>query len=542
MAKTKTARKPRKKPQALAPRTTPGDPEQSGYRGVLYQPRTAGVIVNEDTGMTQSAVWGCVRCVSESLAGMPWLTGEREPDGTVEPVFREGFDWLMNYQANPETTSFVFRETLWAWALTWGNGYAEIERTLAGEPVALWQLHPCRVTPMRDAGDNLVYRVTNDGYEPSYIPARNMFHLMGPSPDGLVGWSVIRMHARTIGLAIAQEQTAATLNENDSTPGGILTHPKQLSDTARKNLEESWNRQHRGPNNRRRLAILEEDMKWQQTGLPPEDMQLAEQMQLTPAMVCRIFRVPPHKIGAGISNSSGTYSNNENQDIEFVKDCLRPWAERGESEADIKLFGRNNQARIVTFIDLSERERGDTAARTNHVERMTFCGIYSINEGRKYLGLPGIGPDGDKRFVQSAMIPIDQAGQDQTPPEDSTDEPTNDAPTMDEEDTLSAVRDKAMTVLVDACRRMLKREHGQREQVGRFPDEWIERHREYSREVITPAAAVFAACLQANPQAVDVAVTLFLASHKVGEEVLPEIKATSLRDYLTAAANAKEAA
>jgi HK97 family phage portal protein len=327
MAKANTARKPRK----LAPRTAPADPEASSHRGILVMPqRSAGVIVNEDTAMSQSAVWACIRCISESLAGMPWRIGKLAKDGTIDAVERKDIDWLLNYEANEETRSFAFRETLWAWALGWGNGYAEIERNLLGEPVALWQLHPSRVTPMRDGSDNLVYEVTNDGAPPSYIPPRNMFHLMGPSPDGLVGWSVIRMHARTIGLAIAQEDNASSFNANDSTPGGLLKHPGKLSDGARKNLEESWNRRHRGPNNRRTVAILEEAMDWQQTGMSPDDAKLVEQMQLTPAMICRIFRVPPHKI-ADLTRS--TNNNIEHQDLEFVKDTLRPWSERGEGAA-----------------------------------------------------------------------------------------------------------------------------------------------------------------------------------------------------------------
>ena len=158
MAKAKTARKPSK----LAPATEPTDPERGG-RGMIVMPqRVAGVVVNEDTGLTQSAVWACIRAISESLAGMPWRIGKVTNDGTIDPVQRSELDWLLNYQPNPETQSFAFRETLWAWALGWGNGYAEIERNMMGDPVALWQLHPSRVRPMRDDRDSLIYEVQNE--------------------------------------------------------------------------------------------------------------------------------------------------------------------------------------------------------------------------------------------------------------------------------------------------------------------------------------------------------------------------------------------
>lgn len=542
------AKKPKTKAlakvQALAPRTTTTDPEER--RGIVFLPqRTAGVYVNEDTGMTQSTVWACIRVISESLAGMPWRTGTISPTWTTNPIAHPNNDWLLNYSPNPETTAFMFRETLWAWALGWGNGYAEIERNLfTGEPVALWQLHPSRVKPMRDGADNLVYEVTNDGREPTYLQPRNMFHLMGPSPDGLVGWSVIRMHARTIGLAMAQEENAATFNANDSTPGGVLEHPGKLSEQARKNLDESWNRRHRGPSNRRTVAILEEGLKWSQTSIDPNDSKLVEQMQLTPSMICRIFGVPPHKVAASIPNASNMYSNVEQNELAFVKDTLRPWAERGESEADIKLFGRNNQSKLVTFIDLRERERGDTSAQTDHVERMLFCGVYTLNMALQYLGHPGIGPKGDQRYIQSAMIPIEMAGKDQAPPEDATDEPEAESPTMDEDDTLARVQTRALSLLTDACRRILKQRDGQMERCGSLSADWLAKHRDYCREAVSSAAGVLAECIRAPLGALDVSVSLFVDKHlaSIDSEATPESKALELRELLLAAAAAKEVA
>ena len=545
-AKQKTAkRKPAKpKPQSLAPRTEAADPEYSAHRGIGYVRNTAGVQVNEISALTQTTVWACVKVISESLAGMPWRVAKLTGDGTTDPLESHPLNWLLNFQPNYETTSFSFRETLWAWALVWGNGYAEIERDTLGRPVALWQLYPSRVRIVRNDAGTLLYEVQNDGEKPTYLQQRDMFHLMGPSPDGLVGWSVIRMHARTIGLAMAQEENAGSFNANDSTPGGLLTHPSRLSDPARKNLEESWARRHRGPTNRRTLAILEEGLKWEQTSLPPEELQLVEQMQLTPAMICRIFRVPPHMV-ADLTRS--TNNNIEHQGLEFVLDCLRPWAERGEGEADVKLFGRNNQATLVTVIDLSERARGDTAAQTQHVREMVNIGVFSINEGRRYLNMKGIGPDGDRRFIQGAMIPLEDAGKLMTqpkpsPPEDSTDEPAADAPTDDE--PLARVQERTMAVLVDACRRMLKREGDVRNLNGDARTQWLAKHRDYCREILLPAAGVLGACLSAPPEAIDIAVVLFLTKHfeSPSADPTPEAKAVELREYLLAAASAKGAA
>lgn len=534
MAKKKAARKQ----EALAPSTTPGDPQ--GRRSIISLPqRAAGVVVNEDTALTQAAVWACIRVISESLAGMPWNVGKMREDGTLDMQPLHALTWLLNFQPNYETEAFPFRETLWAWALGWGNGYAEIERDFRGDPVALWQLHPSRVRPMRNPSGQFVYEVLNEREGPSYLPARDVFHLKGPSPDGLVGWSVIRMHARTIGLAMAQEENASSYNENDSTPGGILSHPKTLSDTALKHLEETWNRRHRGPKNRRTVAILEEDMKWMQTSTDPNDAQLVEQMQLTPAMICRIFRVPPHKI-ADLTRS--TNNNIEHQDLEFVKDTLRPWAERGEGEADMKLFGRTNQGRLRTVIDMSERERGDTSAQTNHVKEMLFCGVYDVDEARRYLGLHPIGQEagGDKRFVQSSMILLKDAGELPEPPP----EPKPEAePEPDGDDTLGVVQGQSMALIADACRRIIKRERDAANLSGDALQAWLGKHQAYCVETLQSAVVVLATCMKAPPHCVEVALRLFIESRlKSGEQITPEEAATRVRDYLMAATAAKEVA
>src|SRR5690242_8357220 len=127
--RSKSAKK-KPKTELLAPQTVPADPENSGARGPLYLNRstTAGVVVNEDTGLTQTTVWACIRVISESLAGMPWRVGRTTRDGAIDSVPDHPLDWLLNFAPNSETQSFAFRETLWAWALSWGNGYAEIER------------------------------------------------------------------------------------------------------------------------------------------------------------------------------------------------------------------------------------------------------------------------------------------------------------------------------------------------------------------------------------------------------------------------------
>ncbi len=396
--------------EALAPTAMPPSPDHGhGPRNLLLlNQRQAGVRVNEDTALTLGAVFACVRVIGEGLACLPWQVFDRLPTGGRQLQPQDPADWLLHFQANPETSAFCWRETMIAHALLWGNGYAEIERDTAGRPVWLWQLTPERVTIERrnaDMRNPLLYRVRNPQAADTLLDPGDVFHLKGLGWDGLQGYPVVRLAARAIGLGIALDEASASLMGHDSTPGGYLSHPGRLTDKARENLRDSWQRRHGGPSNRRTMAVLEEGLTWQQTGLAPEDMQLLAQRQYTPADICRWFRVQPHKI-ADLSRS--TFSNIEQQSIEHVVDTLLPWARRLEAEADIKLFGRINRGTRITRINLLGLLRGDAASRSAFYTTLMDRGVFSINDVREQEDANPV-PGGDLRTVQKNMQTLEQA-------------------------------------------------------------------------------------------------------------------------------------
>lgn len=525
----KSKAKPAKKsPATLSPQTTPPDPGEN-RPAYVYVNRTAGVRVNENTALTLGAVFACVRVISESLAGLPWVVNKTRDDGGTDELRTHPMTWLLNTQASPEMPAFQFRETIIAHALTWGNGYAEIERDFAGRPLWLWLITPDRVTPLRDGGE-IWYEVRNSTRETTYIPAEDMIHLRGLGFDGLVGYSVIQLAARSIGTGIALDQSTTEIFTNDSTPGGILTHPNRLSDQARKNLDESWARRHQGPANRRKVAILEEGLTWTQTGLPPEDTKLIEQRQFTPADICRWFRVPPHKIG---DLSRATFSNIEHQSIEFVNDTLRPWAERLETEADIKLFGRTNRGTLVTVLNLDELKRGDMAAQAAFAREMLGWGVFSVNDARRFLNRNPIGADGEKRFVPMNMMLLEKAGDEVAPVKPAP--PAEPAPPAD----TPAPQNTLRPVFEDACRRLLRTESERSKTAVRGGMEktigWFEKvkddHGKYIRSHLRPVAGALALSMNRSPESLDAALAVVAEQHM-----------EALKDRLIAAVNDPNAA
>lgn len=402
--------------EQLRAATTPPVPGQTPY-GVLsfahfFFRRMSGVIVNEETALQYGAVFACVRVIAEDIAGLPWHVLRRRQDGGKDEIFDHPVDWLLDVQANPETPAFQFRETLLAHALTWGNGYAEIERDALGRPVWLWQITPDRVTPMRDEQGNVVYEVSNYDRSATYLPAQDVFHLRGLGFDGLVGYSVIRMAARAIGIGISQEENAGEFFANDSTPGGVLKHPGTLSEKAKNSLMTSWERRHKGPENVRRVAVLEEGMAYEQVGLPPGDAQLIESRQFQPEEIARWFRVAPHKIQHLLRS---TNNNIEHQSLEHVNDTLMPWVRRLELEADIKLFGPINRVtRLITKMSVDSRLRGDSTARVNYITKLLSWGVLNINEAREIEGYNPV-TDGDTHFVAVNMQRLEDAAAEPEP-------------------------------------------------------------------------------------------------------------------------------
>lgn len=540
MAAPKTRRKKAKSkaPAALAPRTGLAEPETQPR--VVYVQRNAGVRVTEDTALTLGAVFACVRLISEDIAGLPWHVHEKMKNGGSVEVPEDPSDWLLHTQASPETPAFQWRETILAHALTWGNGYAEIERDGAGRPVWLWLITPDRVMPFRDGGE-IWYEVTNPTGGPTYLPPEDMFHLRGLGFDGLVGYSVIRLAARSIGAGIALDQSTADLFANDSTPGGTLNHPGKLSNEARERLKTDWERRHMGPLNRRRVAILEEGLTWVQTGLPPEDSKLIEQRQFTPADVARWFRVKPHKIG---DLTRSTYSNIESENTSHVTDTLLPWGRRLETEANIKLFGRTNRGRRYTKVDFRGFLRGDTTARWQGYKDGLSTGVYSINDVLALEDNNPIGPDGDKRFVPLNMQLLEKAGEEPPKPvlpvgrPPNPDDPEAD-PEAEGEDAPpeepkpepelaprpgNAVALALLPVFEDACRRLLRVEterakgaiKGGPEKAAAWFDKMRADHSWYVCTAIRPAASALALARGSSPDLIDAALGVVADRHMEG--------------------------
>ena len=471
--------------------------------------RQAGMVVNQGTALQAAAVWSSVRIISETLAALPWEVllrdGARRERQQSHPT-----DRLLTRQPNPEMTPFDMKQMLAASVVLWGNGYAEIERAVNGQPLALWPIAPDRVTVTRDDAGDIVYNVRGvNGSETVPVPAENMFHVKGLGFDGLVGFSVVHMAARSIGINLATDQFSASFFANGLFPGVAFEHPEKLSGPAHENLKQSYEERFQGPKKANTPLIAEEGMKVKSIGMPLEEAQFIESRKFQVGEIARWFRIPPHKIGA---MEGAKFNNIQQQAIEFLAETMLPWLIRFEQEANIKLFGRQQRGRLVTKFNLRALLRGDDKARADFYEKMWKMGVFSINEIRELEDQNPIGPEGNKRFVQLNLTTLERAGEPRPAPEPAApaaDEP-DPVPNEDDPEADEAVASAHRAFFASVLDRIRSREqHRLGEAMRNHPDDpigfaaWLtgfmEQHQAYVEESLAPAVGAVAESMGAGP-------------------------------------------
>jgi HK97 family phage portal protein len=295
----------------------------------------SGVNVTLDKALTLAAFWAGVRVLSESVAVLPLSVFRLGADDTRTPAKDVSLWPVLHGSPNPQMTSFVWREVSMMHLVTWGNAYSMIGRDGLGRVRELWPLSPDRMAVTRETGA-LVYRYTRLNGEVVELDPANLLHVPGLSWDGIVGYTALRYYREVIGLGLAAQEHGATFFHNGATSTFALTHPKTLSDPARKHLEDSVTSKHSGTENAWRPWILEEGMSLEQLTMPNDDAQWLETRKFQKADVATMLRLPPHMIG---DLEHATFSNIEHQSLEFVVYSLMPWLVRWEEQIGLKLLG-----------------------------------------------------------------------------------------------------------------------------------------------------------------------------------------------------------
>ena len=388
---------------------------------------SCGLRVNEGSALKYTPFWAAVRIITGTIAALPFIVYTRLPDNGGKdrkqdhPVYK-----LMHDRPNEYMDALTFIETRQAHVLTYGNGYAEIQRNGAGKPIVLWPLLPDRTD--RQMKDGIpYYEVRDDVGNKTFLPDYNVLHIKGLGFDGYTGYNVVDFHKEAIAYGMAVKEYGARFFGNDASPGGTLETPESLSDTAFKHVKESWLDAQQGLSNAHRMQILEEGLQFKPIGIDPAKAQALEVQKWTVDDCARIFQIPPHKLG---SMEFSKYNNVEQLQLDFVATTMLYWFRKWELECDYKLFMPAEQGKLFCEILVDGLLRSDISSRYQAYNIGRNAGFLSPDDIREKENMNPL-PDGKgKIYLQPLNMveagappvkPVPPAEPDPEPDDDNDD-------------------------------------------------------------------------------------------------------------------------
>jgi HK97 family phage portal protein len=379
--------------------TAPG----SSWFGRLFMGGRGGgrPYVSPDSALRVSAVYAATRILAESMASLPIGIFQLK-DGKRTRVSQHNLVGLLHDTPNPNNTAFEFVEMGQAHLCLRGNAYSYIELNGAGEVDGLYPEHPDRVTVLYDRESNqFVYQIAGQK-----VPASQMLHIRGFSLDGMVGLSPVALARETIGIAISAEELGAEAFAEGFVPPVVLEVAEKASKEQRDTYRKQWvdlTRERRaGP------PVISGGTKLHTLRVSMADLQFIETRRFSINEIARLFRVPPHMLA---DLEKATFSNIEQQSLEFVKYTLAPWIKRWEQRMNLSLLSRAERQRgLYLKFNVDALLRGDIKSRFEAYKMGLEGRILNANECRDMEDRDGY-EGGDSFWAPLNMAPVEEPRQ-----------------------------------------------------------------------------------------------------------------------------------
>lgn len=382
------------------------DPTDDHWGQIIAVESDAGIEVDESTAISGSAVLCALRHFGEQIGQMPiqFFRYTDEAQESRERARDYPLYELLRYQPNPMQTAMEFKERMQATALAVGVAYAEIEYDRAGRIIGLWQLASDRISLKSDGGGRYWYEYKAGGQSVPLEPWR-VFCLPGFALRGLLGLNLLDKCKAAIGTSLAQERFAARFFKNGATPGGLLTTPMKMSREARNALARDWQATYGGLDNAFRVAVLEQDMKWQSVAIAPEQAQMIQSREFQVLEVCRVFNITPSLL---FHLAHQGYRSLEQLDLSHLKYSIAPWLERWVQRIRMHLIPEQDRKTYFAEFNTDALMRTDMATRYQAHNAAINGGWKNRNEVRRLENLnPQPGLD---EFTLPKNIGVDGGG------------------------------------------------------------------------------------------------------------------------------------
>lgn len=354
---------------------------------------SSGKVVTADKAIQLSAVWACVRLLSESISTLPLKIYVRQPDGSRKAATDHPAYSVLCRRPNSEMTPSRFMLMVVASICLRGNAFIE-KKFIANRLVSLVPLLPQNMVVKRLTTGALEYKYTENGNE-RVIPVKNIMHIRGFGLDGVCGMMPMKTGRDVIGAAMAVEESAAKIFEQGLQSSGFLSAENALSDEQRERLR-GYMAAFTGSKNAGKIMVLEGGLKYQGVTMNPEDAQMLESRSFSIEEICRWFRVPPFMVGHTTKQSSWA-SSLEGMNLQFLTHTLRPLLVNIEQEIGRCLLDSDDD--VFAEFSVEGLLRADSAGRAAYYTSALQNGWMSRNDVRRLENMPPI-EGGDIYTVQ----------------------------------------------------------------------------------------------------------------------------------------------
>ena len=356
-------------------------------------------IVTEEGALAITAVWACVRILSETISSLPIHLYRRTEKGR-EKVNNSFVVNVLN-RPNEYSGRYALMQHLMICCTLWGNGYARIYRDKKYRPERILFLHPTEIEPILTHDDHLFYRDSTG----LFLPPEDIIHLKGVSTNGYKGLSPIQVHRLNLGLAVSAFMYGLRFFNQGGNMSGVFKYPSTLKPEAYQRLKHDLITQSTGLHNAHTPLLLEGGMTYERISIPPEDAQFIATRKFQKTEVATIYGVPPHMIA---DLERATNNNIEHQGMEFVQYCLMSYITRLEEEFNRKLLRDDEYNEYYFLFSLNGLLRGDAKTRSEYYKNMNLVGAMSANEIRAFEDMNAY-EGGDTYFVQANMQSVEKA-------------------------------------------------------------------------------------------------------------------------------------
>lgn len=333
----------------------------------------------------------CISVIAENLASVPLAVYRRTEDGGRERATDHALYSVLHDETAPGLTAFEAREWLLASALTYGNGYARIERNGRSQVTALHPIVAGSVTVEKLPSGRLRYKVAQPDGGTLVLLQDEVLHIRYRTRDGILGQSPIQIAAAAFGLALAQQDTAGAAAENSFRPAGALVFPDKLGGTGKEGIIAKFKERFVGSMKANEVMVLDGGAKFETFQFNSKDSEFLESRKLSNLDICRVFGVPPSV--AGITDDA-TYSNIGEESRALVSRCLSPWAKRVEMAMNTALLSPESRKTYFIEHDLAGLLRGDLKSRYDAYRVGREGGWLSVDEIRAFENMSKV-PGGD---------------------------------------------------------------------------------------------------------------------------------------------------